>query len=122
MWRTAGRKTRVGTLIKGQLDVVHVHDEVVVTFITVFRFLTKKKGHYFFAKKSVVAVAEADADADADAVAVVWLWLVVFFFCWLWWWLLVVVVYCGGFCVMCRCVFASCCAVLCRLCLGCCRR
>ena len=30
---------------------------------------------------------------------------------------------CGGYCVLCRCVVASCCTVLCRrLCLWCCRR
>ena len=61
MWRLAGRKARVGTLIKGQMNIVHVHDEVCVlsdvalhslskgkgwpvTFITVFRFKDNKEG------------------------------------------------------------------------------
>ena len=56
-----GRKTRVGILIKGQLNIVHVQDEVSVlsdvalhslskgrgwpvTFITVFRHKDNKEG------------------------------------------------------------------------------
>ena len=64
----AERTTRVGTLIKGQLNIVHVHDEVSVlsdvsldslskgkgwpvTFITVYRYKdNKEKGHYLFAR------------------------------------------------------------------------
>ena len=61
MWRLAGRKTRFGTLIKGQLNIVHVHDEVSVlsdvalpslskgkgrpvTFFTVYRYKDNKEG------------------------------------------------------------------------------
>ena len=59
--RPVERKTRVGTLIKRQLNIVHVHDEVSVlsdvalhslskgkgwpvTFITVYRYKDNKEG------------------------------------------------------------------------------
>ena len=44
MWRPAGRKTSVGTLINGQLNVVHVHDEVSVLSDVALHSLSKGKG------------------------------------------------------------------------------
>ena len=85
MWRPAGWKTRVGTLIKGQLNVVHAHDEVSVlsdvalhslskgkgwpvTFITAYRQKDNKRRGTTSSHVSVVAVGVA------DSVAVVRLW------------------------------------------------
>ena len=44
MWRRAGRKTCVGIRIKGQLNIVHVHDEVSLFSDVALHSLSKGKG------------------------------------------------------------------------------
>ena len=55
MWHLAGRKARVGTLIKGQLNIAHVHEEVSVLSDVALHSLSKGEG---WPQSLVVATTE----------------------------------------------------------------